>query len=97
MAVDPQISPGGRSVVVLLSRANFEENRYDTEIVLVGVSSRAQKVLTRRSASAEGPGQGVGRRGHNPLLHHEGKCRWVLVFEAWLRPASPNPACLAIA
>jgi dipeptidyl aminopeptidase/acylaminoacyl peptidase len=48
---DPQISPDGRSVVVVVSRANFEDNRYDVELVLVDVASRAQKVLTRRQAS----------------------------------------------
>ncbi len=49
---DPQISPDGRSVVVVASRANYEENRYDVEVVLVDVASRAQKVLTRRRASS---------------------------------------------
>ncbi len=49
---DPQISPDGRSVVVVVSRANYEENRYDVEVVLVDVASRAQKVLTRRRASS---------------------------------------------
>ncbi len=48
---DPQISPDGRSVVVVVSRANFEENRYDVELVLVDTATRAQKVLTRRRAS----------------------------------------------
>jgi dipeptidyl aminopeptidase/acylaminoacyl peptidase len=49
---DPQISPDGRSAVVVVSRANYEENRYDVEVVLVDVASRAQKVLTRRRASS---------------------------------------------
>jgi len=48
---DAQIAPDGRSVVGLVSRANFEENRYDVELVLVDAASRAQKVLTRRRAS----------------------------------------------
>jgi len=49
---DPRMSPDGRSVVLVVSRANYEENRYDVEIVLVDVATRAQKVLTRRRASA---------------------------------------------
>ena len=48
---DPQIAPDGRSVVVTVSRANFDENRYDVELVLVDVATGAQKVLTRRRVS----------------------------------------------
>jgi dipeptidyl aminopeptidase/acylaminoacyl peptidase len=48
---DPQISPDGRSVVVLVSRANFDENRYDVELVLVDVATRAQRVLSHRRVS----------------------------------------------
>ena len=48
---DPQIAPDGRSVVVIVSRANFDENRYDVELVLVDATTRAQKVLTRRRVS----------------------------------------------
>lgn len=48
---DPQIAPDGRSIVVAVSRANFDENRYDVELVFVDVATRAHKVLTRRQAS----------------------------------------------
>ena len=48
---DPRIAPDGRSIVVRVSRANFDENRNDVELVLVDVASRAHKVLTRRQAS----------------------------------------------
>ena len=48
---DPQIAPDGRSVVVIVSRANFDENRYDVELVLVDVATGGQKVLTRRRVS----------------------------------------------
>jgi dipeptidyl aminopeptidase/acylaminoacyl peptidase len=44
---DPQISPDGRSITVVISRANYEENRYDGELTLVDVATRAQRVLTR--------------------------------------------------
>ncbi len=43
---DPRISPDGRSIVVIVSRANFEENRFDTELVMVDVASSAMRTLT---------------------------------------------------
>ena len=43
---DPQISPDGKSIVCVVSRPNFEEDRYDDELVLIDVASSAQKVLT---------------------------------------------------
>jgi dipeptidyl aminopeptidase/acylaminoacyl peptidase len=44
---DPQISPDGRSIVVVVSRPDFDANRYDAGLVLVGVSGATQRVLTR--------------------------------------------------
>jgi len=43
---DPQISPDGKSIVCVVSRPNFEEDRYDNELVLVEVATGAQRVLT---------------------------------------------------
>jgi dipeptidyl aminopeptidase/acylaminoacyl peptidase len=43
---DPQISPDGKSIVCVVSRQNFEEDRSDRELVLVDVATGAQKVLT---------------------------------------------------
>jgi dipeptidyl aminopeptidase/acylaminoacyl peptidase len=43
---DPQVSPDGRSVAVLVARANAKENRYDTDMVMVDVASGAQRTLT---------------------------------------------------
>ncbi len=48
---NPQMSPDGRSAIVSVSRTNFKENRYDSELVQIDVATRAQKVLTRRRAS----------------------------------------------
>jgi len=48
---DPRISPDGSSIVVRVSRANYDENRFDIELVQVDVTTGAQKVLTRRNAS----------------------------------------------
>src|SRR5262249_17961434 len=44
---DPQIAPDGRSIVVVVSRANLDKDRYDSELVLIDVASKAQRVLTR--------------------------------------------------
>src|SRR6185369_1940664 len=44
---DPQISPDGRSIGVIVSRPNYEDNRTDSEMVLVDIATGAQRVLTR--------------------------------------------------
>jgi len=44
---DPQLSPDGKSIAVIVSRANLEENRSDSEIVLIDVATKAQRVLTQ--------------------------------------------------
>jgi dipeptidyl aminopeptidase/acylaminoacyl peptidase len=43
---DPQISPDGKSIVVLVSRVNWKEDRQDSELVLVDIATRSQRVLT---------------------------------------------------
>src|SRR5262249_32282555 len=50
---DPQISPDGKSIVIVVGRANYDENRYDSDLVLVDVATGAQRTLTndRRSVS----------------------------------------------
>ena len=42
---DPQISPDGKSVAVVISKANLDENRYEPDIVLVDIASGSQKKL----------------------------------------------------
>lgn len=44
---DPQISPDGRSIVVIVSRPNYDDNRNDSELVLIDVATGAQRILTR--------------------------------------------------
>jgi dipeptidyl aminopeptidase/acylaminoacyl peptidase len=44
---DPQISPDGRSIAIVVSRTNYEENRYDPELTLIDIATRAQRTLTR--------------------------------------------------
>src|SRR6185503_16436 len=50
---DPQIAPDGKSIVIVVARANYEENRYDSDLVLVDVATGNQRTLTseRRSVS----------------------------------------------
>jgi dipeptidyl aminopeptidase/acylaminoacyl peptidase len=50
---DPQISPDGKAVVIVVARANYDENRYDGDLVLVDIAGGNQHVLTsdRRNLS----------------------------------------------
>jgi dipeptidyl aminopeptidase/acylaminoacyl peptidase len=45
---DPAIAPDGRSVAIVVSRANFEENRYDPELVQVDIATKSHRVLSSR-------------------------------------------------
>ena len=51
---DPQIAPDGKSIVLVVSRANEAENRYDAELVAVDLATRTQRSLTfdRRGLSS---------------------------------------------
>jgi dipeptidyl aminopeptidase/acylaminoacyl peptidase len=51
---DPQLAPDGRSIAAIVSRANYETNRYDASLVLIDVASGAQRVLVadRRGLSS---------------------------------------------
>jgi dipeptidyl aminopeptidase/acylaminoacyl peptidase len=46
---DPEISPDGKAIVVVVGRANLDEDRTDSELMLVDVADRSTRVLTRRS------------------------------------------------
>jgi dipeptidyl aminopeptidase/acylaminoacyl peptidase len=52
---DPQISPDGKSIVCVVSRANMEEDRYDRDLVLVNIASSAQHALTHNRKEAGSP------------------------------------------
>ena len=51
---DPQISPGGKSIAVVVSRPNYEDDRFDAELVLIDIESKQIRVLThdRRAVSS---------------------------------------------
>jgi dipeptidyl aminopeptidase/acylaminoacyl peptidase len=44
--IDPQMSPDGKSVALVLGHANAKDDRYDSEIVVVDVATAAQRALT---------------------------------------------------
>src|SRR5205814_708161 len=43
---DPQISPDGKSVVLIASRANTKDNRWDGDLVMIDIASGDQRALT---------------------------------------------------
>src|SRR6266852_3852187 len=52
---DPQIAPDGKSIVIVAARANYDENRYDADLVLVEVASGNQRTLTHERRSVSHP------------------------------------------
>lgn len=46
---NPAISPDGKSIVVVVSRVNWDEDRYDSQLVLVDIATGAQRTLTNPS------------------------------------------------
>jgi Tol biopolymer transport system component len=52
---DPQIAPDGKSIVIVVARANYDENRYDADLVLVDIATGSQRILTRDRRSASHP------------------------------------------
>ncbi len=45
---DPDISPGGKSIVVAVAGANYEDNRWENELQMVDVATGVQRALTSR-------------------------------------------------
>ena len=43
---DPQIAPDGKSIAVVVSRSNFDEDRWDSEIALVDAATGALRQMT---------------------------------------------------
>jgi dipeptidyl aminopeptidase/acylaminoacyl peptidase len=52
---DPQISPDGKWIAVLVSKANFEENRYDTVLTLIDPVAKTSRALTRDRRGISSP------------------------------------------
>src|ERR1700685_844145 len=43
---NPEISPDGKSIVIVVSRVNWDEDRYDSQLVLVDIATGKQRPLT---------------------------------------------------
>lgn len=52
---DPQISPDGKSVVIVVARPDYVNNRFNAELVLVDVASGVKRVLTQDRFSVSSP------------------------------------------
>jgi dipeptidyl aminopeptidase/acylaminoacyl peptidase len=52
---DPQISPSGKSIVMVVSRPDYINNRYNAELVLVDVATGKKTVLTQDRFSVSSP------------------------------------------
>ena len=52
---DPRISPDGKSVVIVVSRPDYTQNKYNAELVLVDVASGKKRILTQDRISVSSP------------------------------------------
>ena len=52
---DPQISPDGKSIVIVVSRPDYVQNRFNAELVLIDVSSGKKSVLTQDRFAVSSP------------------------------------------
>ncbi|HEX8326459.1 MAG TPA: S9 family peptidase [Hymenobacter sp.] len=52
---DPQLSPDGKRILVVVSRANLATNRHDAEVVLVEVATARQRVLVAGRPTVKQP------------------------------------------
>jgi len=43
---NPEISPDGKSIAIVVSRVNWDDDRYDSQLVLVEIATGAQRPLT---------------------------------------------------
>jgi dipeptidyl aminopeptidase/acylaminoacyl peptidase len=52
---EPQVSPDGKSIAVVVSRVNWDEDRRDSSIVLIDVATGAQRTLTHDRKDVSSP------------------------------------------
>ena len=52
---DPQLSPDGKSIAMIVSRPNLVQDRYDASLVLVDVASGKQRILTYERKNVASP------------------------------------------
>jgi dipeptidyl aminopeptidase/acylaminoacyl peptidase len=51
----PEISPDGKSIVIVVSRVNWDEDRHDSQLVLVDIVTGAQRSLTNIRKGLDSP------------------------------------------
>jgi dipeptidyl aminopeptidase/acylaminoacyl peptidase len=51
----PEISPDGKSIVIVVSRVNWDADRYDSQLVLVDIATGAQRPLTNIRKGLDSP------------------------------------------
>ncbi len=52
---DPQMSPDAKQIVCLLTRPNYGQNTYDSQLLLVDIGTGAQRVLTSSRPGVSSP------------------------------------------
>ncbi len=91
---DPQISVDGKSIALVVEHANYEDNRYDSDLVQIDTASRAQRVLTHARRTVRQPRWSPDGSRIGFLSSVEGKQQvFVLPMgggDAWQVTKSPN-------
>lgn len=83
---DPQISPDGRQIAVVVSRTNLEENRFDNELALVDVATATQRTITFDRRGIAQPRWSPDGTRLAFLAMHEGK------RQVWVAPMNGGDA-----
>jgi len=52
---EPQISPDGKAVVIVVARANLKDDRWDAEIVLVDIATKQSRTVTQNRLGVGSP------------------------------------------
>jgi dipeptidyl aminopeptidase/acylaminoacyl peptidase len=52
---DPRISPDGSEIVLVVSRANYEDNRFENQLVLVDIGTGQARILTHHRPRVRHP------------------------------------------
>jgi dipeptidyl aminopeptidase/acylaminoacyl peptidase len=52
---EPQLSPDGKSVAVIISRVNWDKDRRDSSLILIDIATGAQRVLTQGRNDVSSP------------------------------------------
>lgn len=52
---DPQIAPDGKSIIIVVSRPDYQQNRYNAELVLIDIATGKQRGLTQDRPTVSQP------------------------------------------